>query len=494
MAASMIFTPMLPIQPVYEGKTVRNLLETLGDRVELTPVYQRGIRWTAEAMGHLVHCMMNSRFIPPILLYKLQPGDERSNESYETEVIDGQHRLFVLSHYFHSKMVELPGKKAFLISLDYKHEDKTITHLFYKETAQTVAWQTETGKKVAYMTKEQRDHFNGFYLSVAEIRCPLILDQRRALFIGLNANGIPVRGSDLYKNMTDVPLVRFISDTMRWEKPMLAVMRDHCLLYAKQYWCAWLIRFYLIQNASDPDERAKAFMTGDTRMHQMIKKGHVELNSTPESEAALEKAVTRFFSFIGMLKPGTKLTPTQFFACFTHLLDADKGREELIATHMKEWGAEGKKAKEHQIWENRAEDSVRQEFFERAVDELEHIVVAAQEVGARKTIPKKIREAVWAAAFGEDHIGSCTCCTGMIYSDQFEAGHCDPHKFGGKAVLDNLRPICRGCNRSMGTQNLWDYKRVYGEGLKQAEALQKARREAKAQKEAAAGGGASASF
>jgi hypothetical protein len=43
----------------------------------------------------------------------------------------------------------------------------------------------------------------------------------------------------------------------------------------------------------------------------------------------------------------------------------------------------------------------------------------------------------------------------------------------------------------MGTQNLWDYKTAYGEGLKQARALQKARREAKAQKEAQAGGGAS---
>jgi hypothetical protein len=181
-----------------------------------------------------------------------------------------------------------------------------------------------------------------------------------------------------------------------------------------------------------------------------------------------------------MLKPGTKLTPTQFFACFTHLLDAEEGREELIATHMKEWAAEAKKAKEQRIWENRGvEDSVRQEYFERCVDELERFVVAAQEVDARKTIPKKIREAVWATAFGEEYIGNCTCCGGMIDFEHWEAGHITAHKFGGKTVPSNLRPICRGCNRSMGTQNLWDYKAAYGKGLEEAEALQMARREAK---------------
>lgn len=491
MAAPRNYPPMLPVQPVYENKTIRYLLDTLADRVELTPVYQRGIKWSAEAMGGLISCIMQSGIIPPLMFYKLQPGDERSNESYETEVVDGQHRLFVLSHYYHSKMVDLPGKKRFLISMEYKEEDRTITHVFYKETAETVAWQAESGKNVAYMTKEERDVFNGFYLSVAEIRCPLILDQRRTLFTILQ-QGVAVRGSDLYKNMTDVPLVRFISETKRWEAPMKSALLNHSSLNAQQYWLNWVIRFFLIQAAADLEERSKAYMTTDSRISKMIKKRCVDLNSTPESEAALEKAVMRFFGFIGMLKPGTKLTPTQFFACFTHLLDADEGRDELIATHMKEWAAEGKKAKEDKIWENRGyEDSERQNYFERCLDELERTIVAAQEVEARKTIPKKIREEVWVKAFGEERIGQCTCCEAVIDPDHWEAGHIKPHKFGGKAVLINLTPICRGCNRSMGTQNLWDYKAAYGEGLKQAEALQMARKEAKARAlaMAQAGGG-----
>lgn len=452
------FTLMMPVPPANENKTIQNLLETLGDRVELHPIYQRDIKWNAEAMGELVRSIMSAGFVPSILLYKLQPGDERRHPSYKTEVVDGQHRLFTIYHYFHSKQVELPGKKPFLISLPYKNEDKTITYLFYKETAETVAWQAESGKKVEYMTEEEKDTFNSFDLNVREIRSPLSLDQRRNLFLTLQ-KGVPVRGSDLYKNKTDVPLVRFISETKRWETRMKAAMLGHCIVYAQQYWLNWVIRFFLIQNASDLDERATAFMVSDSRINQMIKKGCVELNSTPESEAALDMAVTRFFSFIDILKPGVKLTPTQFFASFTHLLDAQEGRESLLETHMKEWSTWGMTVKQRKMWENRGfDDAERQDCFERAVDELESISVPAPEPEARKNIPKAIRDAVWAAAFGDALIGNCFCCKKVIDIELWDCAHIVAHKKGGKDEKKNLLPACRGCNRSMGTENLMDFK------------------------------------
>ena len=448
----------MPVPPANENKTIQNLLETLGDRVELHPIYQRDIKWNAEAMGELIRSIMCAGFIPGFLLYKLQPGDERRNSTYKTEVVDGQHRLFVIYHYFHSKQVELPGKKPFLISLPYKNEDKTITYLFYKQTPETVAWQAESGKKVEYMTEEEKDVFNTFDLNVREIRSPLSLDQRRSLFLILQ-RGVPVRGSDLYKNKTDVPLVCFISETKRWEARMKAAMLEHCVVYAQQYWLNWVIRFFLIQGTADPDERSKAFMTSDSRINQMIKKGCVELNSTPESEAALETAVTRFLNFIDMLRPGVKLTPTQFFASFTHLLDAPEGREALLETHMKEWSTEGMTAKQRKMWENRGfDDAERKDCFERAVDELEGISIPAPEPQARKKPPKAIRDAVWLEAFGEAYEGTCYCCKRDIDYDHWECAHIIPHKKGGKDDKKNLLPTCRSCNRSMGTENLEEFK------------------------------------
>ena len=38
--------------------------------------------------------------------------------------------------------------------------------------------------------------------------------------------------------------------------------------------------------------------------------------------------------------------------------------------------------------------------------------------------------------------------------NKFEAGHIISEKDGGNLSLDNLLPICSGCNRSMSSKNL----------------------------------------
>lgn len=463
---SRVFNQIMPVPPANENKTIKNLLTTLGEEVELRPVYQRDINWNAEEMGELIRSVMCACFIPSILLYTLHEGDERAKESYEVEVVDGQHRFFTLYHYFHSKPVELPDKKPFLISLTYKNEDKSIVHIFYKETADTVAWASESGKKVVYMTEAEKKVFNTFDLNVRTIRSPLTLDQRRNLFITLQ-KGKPVRGSDLYKNKTEVPLVRFISETKRWEEPMKNAML-RCKLKAKKYWLAWAIRLFLIQGASNPEDRVKAFMTSDGRINEMIKKGCVELNTTPESEAAFDAAASRFFAFSNGLSPGTKITPTQFFVCFTHLLDSDEGREDIITSHMREWSTHGMSESQRKMWENRGFSlEERQDWFERSLDELESITTPAPKAGPRKNIPKDIRDAVWEREFGALGDGECAACQRVITADNWECAHITAHARGGKTVLDNLTPTCRACNRSMGTKNLHEYAAEWKESYAQ---------------------------
>jgi 5-methylcytosine-specific restriction endonuclease McrA len=39
-----------------------------------------------------------------------------------------------------------------------------------------------------------------------------------------------------------------------------------------------------------------------------------------------------------------------------------------------------------------------------------------------------------------------------------ECGHIIAHALGGNALLDNLMPVCKSCNRDMGTMNLEEYK------------------------------------
>jgi hypothetical protein len=448
----------MPEQPVSQPKSIETLMETLGERVELHPIYQRDISWSQQNMCDLIQTVMATGFIPGILLYKLQGGDERSSPSHRYECVDGQHRFFTFFHYFHSKPVELVGKKPFLISLEYKEAGQT-THVFYKKTPATEIWTSENReKRVDYMTAAEQDHFNSFLLDIREIRSPLSLNQRRELFISLQ-KGKSVRNSDLYKNNTEVRLVRFISEEKRWESRVKGVFHEHLSVGPKNFWLHWMIRAYLISCAADEEERVAAFMHKDSQISQMIKNNSPLLASTAETEELFEAAVERFFAFLATLTPGVKLPPTHFFAIFTHLLDAEEGREKILVGHMDGFSKDGLTAKQRKLWENRGvEDEVRRDFFERVLDEIGSIRVPAPEITARKSIPKRIRDRVWTAFHGAEECGSCFCCGDSITVETWECGHILASKCGGKDEESNLRPTCRSCNRSMGTENMDAFK------------------------------------
>lgn len=79
----------------------------------------------------------------------------------------------------------------------------------------------------------------------------------------------------------------------------------------------------------------------------------------------------------------------------------------------------------------------------------------------KKTIPKKLRQLVWNKHIGESNgIGMCKCCLKTkIDKMDFHCGHIVSERDGGLTELSNLLPICALCNRSMGTMNLYDFKR-----------------------------------
>lgn len=77
----------------------------------------------------------------------------------------------------------------------------------------------------------------------------------------------------------------------------------------------------------------------------------------------------------------------------------------------------------------------------------------------KKTIPKKVKLLVWNLYIGEDNVkGACFCCgkTEIKITD-FHCGHFVSVKNNGETTIDNLRPICSGCNLSMGSQNMDEF-------------------------------------
>lgn len=449
-------TPLLSAQPVSKPQEIEYLLKTLDEKVDCHPVYQRDIRWPQENMCDLIATIMNSGLIPGLLMYLLHPGDEKIKPTTKYECVDGQHRFFTLSHFFYGRLVELPGKKPFLISWNHRTEDGQITHVFYAETEDTKTWIAEnSSKKWDYMTEEERDHFNSFLLDVRQITDKLDLQQRREIFCSLQ-KGVPVRGSDLYKNFTHLRLVKYISEEKRWEAELKEPMLDRLTTQPKQYWLHWMIRLYFMLNCGSSGVE-EMFVRPDSEITRMMKAAHPVFNSTDATESDLEDKVSRFFGFLYSLPHGVKFPPTHFFALFAHLCTAKAGREEILHGHMLSWSKDGVTKEQKKMWEH-APPAERVDLFLNCLDQLKKIRVPAADPTAKKTIPKKIRGAVWRKMFGTEIEGKCYCCSDKITVDNWHQGHIVSRACGGNDVEANLRPVCASCNLSMGVENMEEFK------------------------------------
>jgi hypothetical protein len=80
----------------------------------------------------------------------------------------------------------------------------------------------------------------------------------------------------------------------------------------------------------------------------------------------------------------------------------------------------------------------------------------------RKSVPKALKDKLWDTEFGpEAGQAECYCCNGTINSKRFEAGHIVAVANGGRTILSNLHCVCGTCNKSMGTQNMEEFKQEF---------------------------------
>lgn len=80
------------------------------------------------------------------------------------------------------------------------------------------------------------------------------------------------------------------------------------------------------------------------------------------------------------------------------------------------------------------------------------------------SINKSLRNSVWIKYIGQEvGIAKCLCC-GLqeINQANFECGHVISRATGGPTTLENLRPICGLCNKSMTTENMDVFRKRCG--------------------------------
>lgn len=82
----------------------------------------------------------------------------------------------------------------------------------------------------------------------------------------------------------------------------------------------------------------------------------------------------------------------------------------------------------------------------------------------RKTIPAPLKRDCWNKWIGPNVAHTyCLCCNQhKISMNDFEAGHVISDAEGGELSVDNLKPICSKCNKSMGKKNMNDFIKECG--------------------------------
>ncbi len=108
-----------------------------------------------------------------------------------------------------------------------------------------------------------------------------------------------------------------------------------------------------------------------------------------------------------------------------------------------------------------------EEFHYRWVNDIIRIETGIEKKSKikkiKRAIPKQLRKDIWNKYVGEDKgtINCLVCNREKISQMGFIVGHVIAESQGGKNTIDNLRPICSGCNLSMATRNMMEYTEEY---------------------------------
>ena len=77
----------------------------------------------------------------------------------------------------------------------------------------------------------------------------------------------------------------------------------------------------------------------------------------------------------------------------------------------------------------------------------------------KKYIKVDVKNEVWINYNGREWYGTCFCCSVVIEIIDWHCGHIEAEACGGETTVDNMRPVCKKCNLSMRTTNMYEYMR-----------------------------------
>lgn len=193
----------------------------------------------------------------------------------------------------------------------------------------------------------------------------------------------------------------------------------------------------------------------------------MDINKIANNEETLQNACRNISNVLQSNKNDNCINKLQCIYC-----DMVFTRKDNLMKHMKERCKTKKNIQEEEnnltITKNIYNEIIENnKIFINKINKYESIInnlISEPKIKIKKEkIPQTLRFTIWEKYLGKNNEGKCLCCKNSTISiTNFDCGHIVSNKEGGKIHIDNLKPICRLCNLSMGTMNMNDFMKKYG--------------------------------
>ena len=465
--------PVFKSQPTSSNKAIISAYNELlkSSDFHLQPVYQRDVVWDDEQMTNLIDTIMSMMPMPVFLLYMCITDCK--------ECIDGQNRLTTIKRYIE----QTPDSVKLFPWIKY-HENSDgnldkIEYIYYRNPATETAMQgfcneqnnaikgRSKGKKLyRLMTIDENSRFDSYELNLSIIKEKLDFEQRKAIFLRWQS-GTGISQCDRYKN-EDYPFCEFIREKAL--ERSLSTTITNMLSSGRVNWLFDLYRLLniFLNNGTGPSMstiKARTLIKKELAPDsEQLEKYNIAVNECKEFMAAISHYTSKLYQthLFGYAALYVKAAPhikqhmvdqTFMVGFIESIIPKDKEERKDCLNTLNN----GPQANAFTTYFN----NVMVPAFTEAIKAVPIPAPTIKRINTK--LPAAIRNQTWDKWVGSKIAETkCLCCEhNTIAMRNFEAGHVIASSKGGSDAVDNLRPICKQCNGSMGTNNMKEYMATY---------------------------------
>jgi hypothetical protein len=477
----------------YEIDTAYGLISGDKPKLNLKPVYQRTFCWSKSQQECLIKTIMDYCPMPIFLLY-----DHTDDDGTTTfECIDGQNRLNTIKqfieqvrtqdhefddavawHGYSGGMTTSVGKSkkgggggAVVDDADIHYfyppakEENRLAMQLWMDRQNELPRNVDTrikkrARRFQYMTGKQVARFLNYSLAYCKLDEELHMDARREIFMRLQ-HGTPTSDCDKFKN-NKLPFCQFIQkhDVERtlFNPSNASIPRLSAML--KTASGEWLWDTYRLITAFC--KNSKGGFHYPTRF-VLSRKQCIKEIAGSANDPQWPEALSRCEEFVNCICAWATCRGKMQMSTILVLADQwhvdpspfqDRYLEMRIANALKS------KDITHCSLISPTSVTTFTKEFEAVKAKMFTAPIPLQKEYKKQNIPNQRKTEVW-----NFHVGKamgmtlCLCCKKIeISSRDFVAGHIMSEAFGGTIDVENLLPICAGCNSSMGPMHMEEYK------------------------------------